>query len=178
MIPKRRTRKMKSENELENERNVVAIRRVLDAPPELVWAAWTDPAGISNWWGPNGFTTTTEVMDVRPGGVWRHTMHGPDGTDYPNFTEYIEVEPPTRLVYRNSGGNGDLAEVSFVSTVEFRERGGKTELSMRMVFENDAMRELVVRKYGAIEGLENLVTRLNVYLKEVRPRITDSAGRL
>lgn len=105
-------------------------------------------------------------------------MHGPDGTDYPNFTEYIEVLPPTRLVYRNSGGNGDFAEVSFISTVEFREIEGKTELRIRMVFNDDSMRELVVRKYGAIEGLENLVTRLTAYLKEERSEITVSYDRV
>lgn len=142
----------------------VSLTRVFNAPRELVWNAWTDPDGISNWWGPNGFTTTTETMDLRTGGVWKHVMHGPDGVDYPNLTEYIEVDPPSRLVYRNSGGNGDLAAVSFVSTVEFRDIDGNTDLSMRMVMDTPEMFELVVRKYGAIEGLENTFSRLADYL--------------
>src|SRR5689334_18469516 len=61
----------------------IVITRVIDAPRELVFAAFTDAEHISNWWGPNGFRTTTYEKDVRPGGVWRFTMHGPDGTDYP-----------------------------------------------------------------------------------------------
>ena len=65
------------------DRELVAVR-VFDAPRPLVFQAWTDPAHIANWWGPRGFTTTTYAMDVRPGGVWRFCMHGPDGRDYQN----------------------------------------------------------------------------------------------
>ncbi len=148
----------------ENESKEFGLTRLIDAPRETVWQAWTDPEGISNWWGPNGFTTTTESMDLRPGGKWIHVMHGPDGVDYPNFTEYIEVDPPNRLVYRNSGGNDELASVSFVSTVEFKDIDGKTELSLRTVMDSAEMFELVVRKYGAIEGLENTFSRLAEYL--------------
>ncbi|HKS90588.1 MAG TPA: SRPBCC domain-containing protein, partial [Tepidiformaceae bacterium] len=60
----------------------IVITRVFDAPREMVWDAWTDARQIVKWWGPRGFTLTVEEMDVRPGGVWRSTMHGPDGTKY------------------------------------------------------------------------------------------------
>jgi uncharacterized protein YndB with AHSA1/START domain len=63
----------------------ILITRTFDAPRELVWEAWTNPKHVTHWWGPNGFTTTIEKMDVRVGGVWKHVMHGPDGTDYPNI---------------------------------------------------------------------------------------------
>src|SRR4029077_16534570 len=53
----------------------IVLTRVFDAPRELVWQAMTDPKHVVNWWGPRGFTTTIEVMDVRPGGVWKHVMH-------------------------------------------------------------------------------------------------------
>jgi Uncharacterized conserved protein len=149
---------------MEKENRTIALTRIFDAPREIVWKAWTDPDGISNWWGPNGFTTTTRSMDLRPGGKWEHTMHGPDGVDYPNFTEYIEVDPPKRLVYRNSGGEGELTEVNFISTVEFRDVDGKTELGVRMEMASAAMFELVVQKYGAVEGLENTFSRLGEYL--------------
>ena len=69
----------------------ILLSRVFDAPRNLVWEAWTDPRQVAQWWGPNGFTTTIEVMDVRPGGHWRHVMHGPDGTDYPNDIVFLEV---------------------------------------------------------------------------------------
>jgi hypothetical protein len=62
----------------------ILIERIINAPRELVWEAWTDPKHLEKWWGPNGFTTTTKEFDFRVGGVWRHVMHGPDGTNYPN----------------------------------------------------------------------------------------------
>ena len=65
-------------------RREIITTRVLDAPRELVWKAWTDPKHVAEWWGPNGFTNTIHEMDVRPDGVWRFIMHGPDGVDYKN----------------------------------------------------------------------------------------------
>ena len=88
------------------ERELVFVR-VLDAPREFVFDLWTDPTHIEKWWGPVGFTTTTNVMDVKPSGVWDYVMHGPDGTDYPNRSVYIEVAKPERLVFSNVGGRAD-----------------------------------------------------------------------
>ncbi|HEU0053538.1 MAG TPA: SRPBCC domain-containing protein, partial [Longimicrobium sp.] len=82
----------------------VVQSRVFDAPRELVFDAWTDPAAVAEWFGPDGFTITTYEMDVRPGGVWRFTMHGPDGTDFPNRVDYHEVVRPERLVYDQGQG--------------------------------------------------------------------------
>jgi len=62
----------------------ITLSRLFDAPREVVFDAWTDPRQIAAWWGPDGFTNTIQEMDVRPGGVWRFVMHGPDGVDYPN----------------------------------------------------------------------------------------------
>src|SRR5271170_6970154 len=81
----------------------IVISRVFDAPRELVWQAWTDPKQVVRWWGPNGFTTTIEVMDVRPGGVWKHVMLGPDGTNYPNESLFQEVVSPERIVFAHGG---------------------------------------------------------------------------
>ena len=79
--------------------NEIAITRIYDAPVKLVWEAWTDPQHVARWWGPRGFTLTTHSKDLRPGGRWVYTMHGPDGVDYPNIARYHEVEPYKRLVY-------------------------------------------------------------------------------
>src|SRR5271167_1774957 len=81
----------------------ILITRDFDAPRELVWQAMTDPAQVVKWWGPRGFTTTIEEMDVRPGGTWRHVMHGPDGADYPNRCVFKEVARPRRIVFSNDG---------------------------------------------------------------------------
>lgn len=140
------------------DREIVA-KRVFDAPREMVWQAWTDPNQISRWWGPNGFTTTTSEMDVRPGGRWLHVMHGPDGRDYPNEILYAEVARPERLVYDHGPAP------RFRVTVTFAERAGKTEVSVRMVFESAALRDEVAKAYGAVEGLHQTLSRLADHLK-------------
>ena len=95
----------------------IIMTRAFAAPRELVWKAWTNPKHIKAWWGPNGFTTTNLEVDVRPGGVWRFIMHGPDGTDYPNKIVYAEIVMPERLVYDHGGdGNGNGEDVQFQVT--------------------------------------------------------------
>ena len=124
-------------------------RAVFDAPRDLVFEAWTDPKHVGNWWGPKGFTTTTHEMDVRPGGVWRFVMHGPNGVDYQNKNTYIEIVKPERLVY----DHGDKGTPGYFQvTVTFAEQGDKTRLTMRMLFQSVAERDTVVKTYNAIEG--------------------------
>jgi uncharacterized protein YndB with AHSA1/START domain len=108
----------------------INISRIYDAPVKAVWDAWTDPAQVAQWWGPRGFTLTTHSKDLRVGGSWVYTMHGPDGTDYPNSTKYLEVEPYARLVY-DHGSNGD-GPAMFRVTVVFAEVDGKTRMEMTM----------------------------------------------
>ncbi len=135
------------------EREIVATR-VLAAPRALVFSLWTDPRHIAQWWGPDGFTTTTHEMDVRPGGVWRFVMHGPDGVDYKNKLVYREVVAPERLVYDHVSGP------PFHVTVTFAEQGGKTAVTMRMIFESEAVRENVIKQFGALDGLTQTLGRL------------------
>jgi len=150
----------------------IVISRVFDVPRELVWKAWTDPAHVIHWWGPNGFTTTIHEMDVRPGGRWRHTMHGPDGTDYPNESVFTEVVKPERIVFSHSGGaKGDPA-AQFASTWTFESLGKKTRLTVRMVFPSAAVREMVVSKYRAIEGGHQTLARLADYLPTLESKAT------
>ena len=145
----------------------IVVTRVFDAPPELVWEAWTKPEHVVRWWGPRGFTTTIQEMDVRPGGVWRLVMHGPDGTDYPNRTVFTEVVPPQRLAYTNTGGRkgGPAAQFQMIAT--FDPEGEKTRVTMRMVFPSAAEREKVVREYGALEGARDTMDRLGEHLATV-----------
>lgn len=82
----------------------IVLSRVFDAPREMVFDAWTDPEQVVQWWGPTGFTTTIKEMDVRVGGRWTLTMHGPDGTDYPNKSVFTRVERPSVIAYRHGGG--------------------------------------------------------------------------
>jgi uncharacterized protein YndB with AHSA1/START domain len=111
----------------------MVITRLIAAPQELVFEAWTDPAHLAAWWGPDGFTTTTSAFDMRPGGVWRFVMHGPDGRDYENRITFEEVVRPERLVYRHSGGE-DVEPVRFITTVTFVPEDGKIRVTLRAVF--------------------------------------------
>ena len=114
----------------------INIVRLYDAPLRAVWDAWTDPAQVAQWWGPRGFTLTTHSKDLRSGGSWVYTMHGPDGTDYPNKTQYLEVAPLARLVY-DHGGNDDRPPM-FRVTVLFSEVDGRTRMDMTMQFPDAA----------------------------------------
>lgn len=108
--------------------NEIRLTRVYDAPLRAVWDAWTVLEQVETWWGPRGFTLRTHQKDLRPGGTWRYTMHGPDGVDYPNVTRYLEVEPYAKLVY-DHGGTDDRPAL-FRVTVTFAESGGKTTMEM------------------------------------------------
>jgi uncharacterized protein YndB with AHSA1/START domain len=117
--------------------NEIRITRVYDAPVRMVWDAWTDPEKVGKWWGPRGFTLTTKSKELRPGGRWIYTMHGPDGTDYPNIATYHEVVPMKRLVY-DHGGNEERQKL-FTVTATFSESDGKTTLDMTMAFDTAAI---------------------------------------
>jgi uncharacterized protein YndB with AHSA1/START domain len=144
----------------------ITLTRTFNAPRELVWTAWTDPKHVAQWWGPSGFTSTIQEMDIRPGGVWRLIMHGPDGTDYPNHVAYIEVVKPERLVYTHGSGEVDDPG-QFHVTVTFDEQGAKTQVTMRSVFASAAERDKVVKEYGAIEGGNQTLARLAEYLERM-----------
>jgi len=139
--------------------------RVFDAPRELVWEVWTNPQHVVNWWGPRGFTTTIEVMDVRPGGVWKHVMRGPNGVEYPNQSIFQEVVKPERIVYTHGGGTKGRKGVSFEAIWTFEDLGGKTRLTIRSIFPSKEERDRVVKEYGAAEGAKQTLERLGEFLQ-------------
>jgi uncharacterized protein YndB with AHSA1/START domain len=149
--------------------NEIVISRTFDAPRELVWEAMTDPQQIIHWWGPRGFSTTIKEMDVRPGGAWKHTMHGPDGTDYPNSSVFKEIVKPARIVYSLGGGKKGGHPVQAVATWTFDalDGGKKTKVTIRMVFPSKAERDTIVREYGAIEGGKQTLERLGEHLGKI-----------
>jgi uncharacterized protein YndB with AHSA1/START domain len=154
----------------------LVVTRLFDAPRELLFEVWTDPKHIVQWWGPRGFTTTSTEMDARPGGVWRLTMHGPDGVDYKSRIVYIEVVKPKRLVYKHAGEDKDEA-VKFQVTVTFEEVGAKTRLTMQMVFETAAERDFVVEKHGAEQGAVETFDRLGEHIDSVDKYRIDKYGK-
>ncbi|HEY6380424.1 MAG TPA: SRPBCC family protein [Pseudolabrys sp.] len=157
---------MTAKNSIDLERDPRSIigSRVLDAPRALVFSVWTDPKHLAQWWGPNGFTTTTHAYDFRPGGVWRFVMHGPDGRDYQNRITFDEIVPPERIAYRHGGGD-DVEPVLFTQTVTFEDLGnGKTLLTWHARFPSAAERARVIKEYGADKGLAQTMARLADYL--------------
>lgn len=146
------------------EKELVAIR-FFKAPRNLVWQMWTNPEHITHWWGPIGFSTTTFKMELKPGGVWRFVMHGPDGRDYQNKIIYIDIVEPEFLVYKHSGEE-DTEDIHFHVTVNFDEDGSETKVTMKMVFDTAEELERVNKEFGAIEGLKQTLERLDEYLEK------------
>jgi uncharacterized protein YndB with AHSA1/START domain len=143
------------------EREIV-ITRLVDAPRDLVYKVWTDPEHVVHWWGPNGFTNTIHHMDVRPGGEWRLTMHGPDGTDYRNLFVFVEVDPPARVVYDHVSGP------KFRGVMTFEEEGARTRVTLRSTFETAELRNYTVETFGAIEGGKQTLARLDDYVSKMK----------
>ncbi len=144
-------------------------------------AVVTDPRHVIHWWGPRGFSTTIEKMDVRPGGVWKHVMHGADGTEYPNKSIFKEVVKPERLVFSHGGGKKGGPGANFVATWTFEAVfTGKTKVTIHMVFGSAADRDFVVKEFGAIEGGKQTLERLSGYLpkmaqadRQIGPQLPD-----
>jgi len=114
----------------ETNANDITLTRDYSAPLKMVWEAFTDAEQAAQWWGPRGFTITTHTKDLRPGGSWHYTMHGPDGVDYPNKTRYLDVVEHARLVYDN-GGN-DEQKPMFRVTALFSATNAGTRMDMTM----------------------------------------------
>lgn len=143
----------------------IITTRLLDAPRGLVFRMFTEPEHVVKWWGPNGFTNTNHEMDVKPGGVWRFIMHGPDGTDYGNKIVYSEVVRPERLVYihgEDSGPGPGNPGNYFNVTITFEAQGEQTLVTMRAVLATVEEFERV--KPFAVEGGKQTLGRLAAYL--------------
>jgi len=140
----------------------LVITRKLNAPIDLVWEVWTKPEHITNWWGPNGFTNTIHVMDVRPEGEWDLVMHGPDGTDYKNKSVFKEVIKNKKIVYEH------VSAPKFIATVEFEAQGEETLIQWRMLFQTAEEFIHTVKTFKADEGLKQNIEKLNAFLLRLK----------
>lgn len=152
--------------DLESDPKVIEGVRIFGAPRTLVFSVFTDPKHLSQWWGPNGFTTTTSSFDFRAGGVWRFVMHGPDGRDYQNRITFEEIVPNELIAYRHGGGE-DVEPVQFKQRLTFEDIGGKTKLVWRGEFASAEDRARVIRDYGADKGLVQTMSRLEQYVAAI-----------
>lgn len=94
------------------ESEVITVR-TFKASQALTFEAWTNPDHLKNWWGPNGFTNTFHVFDLKPGGKWSFIMHGPEGKDYPNESTFILIDKPARLVFNHDSNPKFQVEATF-----------------------------------------------------------------
>ena len=157
------TEKLRDDETATADREMV-ITRVFDAPRDMIWAAWTDPNQIVKWWGPHGFTITIDEMDVRPGGVWKSTMHGPDGTQYLNDCVFTEVTKPERIAYKLSGGRKEDHDVNAEVSWIFEAQGAKTKLTLRMLFATAEARDRSAKTYKVVESGNEMLDRLREHL--------------
>ena len=143
----------------------IVISRVIDAPRELVFEAFTEVRHLSRWWGPEGFTTTTRSFEFREGGEWEFVMHGPDGTDYQEWITWTEIVRPERIVILHGESRDDPN--AFESTLVLAQHEAATHVVMRTVFHTKKLRDEAVGKYHVIEGAQQTLSKLSMYLTEL-----------
>ena len=153
---------MAEKNEADLRARSIIVSRTIDAPREVVFEAWTSPEHLAQWWGPNGFTTTTHAFDMRQGGIWRFVMHGPDGRDYQNHVTFDEIVRPERIVFHHDDPE-NAGRVHHRTTVTFEDAGSGTHLTLNMVFPTVGERERIAREHKAEEGGNQTLGRLADY---------------
>jgi uncharacterized protein YndB with AHSA1/START domain len=140
----------------------IALSRLVDAPRDLVFKVFTQAKHIDAWWGPDGFRNETHEMGFYPGGLWRYTMHGPDGKEWANWIRYKTITPPELIVYDHGGEIGEPA--MFEGCVELEAHGSKTLVTLSLFFPTTEARDATV-KFGAVEGGEQNLARLAAYMQ-------------
>ena len=143
----------------------ITISRVIDAPREVVFEAFTAVRHLSRWWGPDGFTTTTRSFEFRVGGVWDFVMHAPDGTDYQEWITWTAIAPPERIALLHGESRDDPN--AFESVLTFAADGEATRIEMCTVFPTKELRDEAVEKYHAVEGGQQTLSNLAAYVTEM-----------
>jgi len=105
--------------------------RAISVLPERIFAAFSDPEQLAKWWGPSGFSNTFNQFQFQPGGKWSFVMHGPDGTDYPNESEFIDIVPNEKVVIRHH------SQPNFTLTITITGLGNGCKIHWLQEFDND-----------------------------------------
>jgi uncharacterized protein YndB with AHSA1/START domain len=152
----------------------IVLSRVFDAPRELVFAAWTEEAHLTQWFGPKGFTTKTHECDLRVGGRWRFDMVAPDGKVFGNRMVFLEIAAPERLVFDHGADKDDDAS-RFRVTITFDEQNDTagfgttrgTVVTMRQLHPTKEQRDAGVG-FGAVEIGYTTLDKLAAHLKQMK----------
>jgi uncharacterized protein YndB with AHSA1/START domain len=134
----------------------LATSRLIDAPPERVFKAFSDPLHLAQWWGPNGFTNSFDEFDFRPGGRWRFVMQGPDGRKFVNESLFLEIVASERVVLRHESAP------QFELTITFQQMGAKTVVGWRQVFNTESERDRIAQ--FALQANEQNLDRLAAHI--------------
>ena len=163
------------------------ISRVFDAPPELVFLAWTDPQHLAQWWGPKDFTNPVCELDARPGGACRIVMRSPQGVDYALKGFFLQIIPPERLVLLMDCSDHpvewhdavnparDKTKPPFLEvlqTVTFEKQGDQTKLTLRSRMASAAICANM-KKIGLTEGWSSSLDRLAAELAQNQPSLIE-----
>lgn len=140
----------------------IITMRLIAAPRELIWKALTTPEHLQHFWGPDGFTNIYKSFDPRVGGEVRFTMHGPDGTDYPNCFKFLTVEPPHLLRFEHDNGGEGEFDHCFIGEIELSAEGDKTRIELRLIEESMEARDALAE--FALEGGRQNLDRLAAYV--------------
>jgi len=139
--------------------HTIISTRVIAAPRDLIWKAWTDAKHLAQWFGPNGFRNTFQEFDPRPGGHWRFVMHGPDGKDYQNHSVFLDATKPERIAFDHISGP------RFCALITFEEKGSQTKVTFRQIFDSAAESERM--KSLCVPSNEQNFDRLEAELRKM-----------
>lgn len=162
------------------EQNDLVLERVLDAPRELVWKAWSDPERLRQWWAPRPYQTPECEMDLRPGGIFYTRMTGPDGFDSRGTGCFLEVVEGERIVWTNALGPGyrpqdvdpqDCGGFPFTAILTFEDNGdGRTRYKAVTLHRNEQDRETHA-KMGFQEGWGTCADQLAEVAQSLRETV-------
>ncbi|TBH73434.1 SRPBCC domain-containing protein [Aquirufa nivalisilvae] len=128
---------------------------------DILWKVWTVPDHLIHWWGPKGFTNTIHQWDFQNEGEWKMTMHGPDGTNYPNRSIFKEIIPHKKIVFEHFNPH-------FITTVSFENQGDSVLLDWSLLFDSEEMYEIIVKAHQADKGQQENIEKLTLYLAELQ----------
>jgi Uncharacterized conserved protein len=143
--------------------------RIFNAPPELVFDAYTQPEHLKRWWAPLPYTIPTCTVDLRPGGVWHYSMRSPEGEVHWARSVYREIVRPERLEYTSTfadeHGNATDDIPEQLNKVTFEPFEGRTKLTIRVQFDSQADLQATL-KMGMVEGMTMIFNHLDeLFLK-------------
>lgn len=149
------------------------MTRVIDAPRELVFDAWSSPEHLPRWLlGPDGWTMPVCEVDFRVGGGWHFVWRRDDGTEMGMRGTYLEIKPPERIVHTETWG-GDWPETQ--NTLTLTERNGRTTMTLTILYPTKEARDRAI-KTGMKDGVAVSFDRLAAYLTGVLSKEKNHGG--